>query len=149
MPSVILPGRTPAPHDALFSLPRSERKHILAIEARRRKSGQWPAWERIEVRPGDLPGSGWLRAVRVIHRNWVFSVLERPVVGATHLAITSLSGVRPTWWEAQRIKNEIAGEAATAVEVYPPASEVVDEADMYHLWILPDPLPFSLCERAP
>jgi len=79
----------------------------------------------------------------------VFSVLERPVVGATHLAITSLSGVRPTWWEAQRIKNEIAGEAATAVEVYPPASEVVDEADMYHLWILPDPLPFSLCERAP
>lgn len=32
---------------------------------------------------------------------------------------------------------------ATAVEVYPPQSEVVDDADMYHLWIV-ERLPFSL-----
>lgn len=144
MPDMTLPGRSPAAHGALYRLPRGERKHILAIEARRRKSGQWPAWERIEVRPGDLPGSGWNQEVRAVYRNWVFSVLERPVPGATHLAITSLSGVRPTWREAQRIKNEIAGEDATAVEVYPPAREVVDGADMYHLWVLAAPLPFSL-----
>ena len=47
----------------------------------------------------------------------------------------------------QRIKDEIAGQDATAVEVYPPHSEIVDQADMYHLWVLPEPLPFSLADR--
>ena len=68
--------------------------------------------------------------------------------GARHLAISSLSGIRPTWPEAQRMKNELAGDDATAVEVYPPQGEVVDQADMYHLWVLPGPIPFSLNMRA-
>lgn len=62
----------------------------------------------------------------------------------THLAIASLSGERPTWWEMQRIKDELAGPDAMAVEVYPPAAEVVDEADMFHIWVLPQPLTFGL-----
>jgi hypothetical protein len=76
-------------------------------------------------------------------------VLDRNLPdGTRHLMISSLTGDRPTWWEAQRIKNEIAGQNATAVEVYPPQSEVVDDADAYHLWVLPTSLGFSLHSNA-
>jgi hypothetical protein len=83
-------------------------------------------------------------------RNKVFAVLQRDVqteLGTVrHLAISCLTGDRPTWPEAQRIKNELAGPKATAVEVYPPQTEVVDDAPMYHLWVLPAPLPFTIYE---
>ena len=131
-------------HPILSTRPRHERRALLDLEAKRRKSGIWPEWRRTDL-PNGGPGRGWLCEVRAAHVNDVFSVLERPVSGgAKHLMITSLSQVRPSWWEAQRIKNEIAGERATAVEVYAPQDEVVDGADAYHLWVLPAPLPFGL-----
>lgn len=61
--------------------------------------------------------------------------------------MASLSAIRPSWWEMQRIKDELAGKGCTAVEVYPPADEVVDDADMFHIWVLPEPLAFSLAPR--
>lgn len=42
-----------------------------------------------------------------------------------------------------RAKTELAGPTATGIEVYPPDAEIVDQADMFHLWIVSD-LPFSL-----
>lgn len=44
----------------------------------------------------------------------------------------------------QRIKNELAGEDATAIEVYPPQADVIDQADMFHIWVLRGRLPFGL-----
>lgn len=130
----------------LVGFPRGQRKELLRAEARHRKQGSWGEWERLVFpEPAEF---GHVGTFRVAHRNRVFSVLDRvDFSGARHLAIASLSGVRPTWPEAMRIKNELAGPDATAVEVYPPAAEVVDQADMYHLWVLPGPLPFSLKER--
>lgn len=57
-----------------------------------------------------------------------------------------LSGL--TWASKQRIKNELIGAQRMAVEVFPPASELVDQADAYHLWVLPDGfrLPFGVQE---
>lgn len=51
-----------------------------------------------------------------------------------------------SWGDMQRVKNEIAGEDAVAVEVYPAQRDVVDHAHAYHLWILPPgrDLPFGL-----
>lgn len=124
--------------------PRNNRRALLDRERRRRKSGEWPAWVRHDLLPGQA-GSGWAGEFTHAHVNDVFSVLDRTLPdGTRHLMINSLSNERPSWWEAQRIKNEIAGVNATAVEVYPPQSEVVDDADAYHLWILPAPLGFSL-----
>jgi hypothetical protein len=40
------------------------------------------------------------------------------------------------WQDIQDIKNEIAGEDAVAIEVYPRESKVTDTANIYHLWIL-------------
>ncbi|WP_457797587.1 DUF7694 domain-containing protein [Methylocystis sp. S23] len=129
---------------AIGSLPRAERRHLLNIEAKRRKSGDWPIWETIEL-PNGISDHGWGSEIRRVHRNWVFSVLERKTDGATHLAISSLSGIRPSFHEMQRIKNELAGADATGVEVYPPQAQMVDQADMFHLWIV-KPLPFTIFE---
>jgi len=133
------------PHDILDIVTRRQKRFLLEAEAKARKSGSWGTWERIDL-VGGFPGrTGWCAKCVAVHRNQVFLVLERPLAdGTRHLAVTSLSQTRPTWWEMQRIKDEIAGPEATAVEVYPPASEVIDEADMYHIWVLPAPVPFSL-----
>jgi len=51
-----------------------------------------------------------------------------------------------SWRELQRIKDELIGEDRVAVEVFPAKSNIVDEANMYHLWVLPEDyiLPFTL-----
>lgn len=131
--------------DVLRTVPTKARKTLLARERRLRRLGDWGEWERFE-NPHRLQ-PGWLGEVDHVRRCKVFSVLVRHVEAAIHLAVSSLSGDRPTWWEMQRIKNELAGENATAVEVYPPQSEVVDEADMFHIWLVGD-LPFSLHPEA-
>lgn len=130
--------------DCLQRLPRNERRLALANEARCRRSGNWGEWEKLTFPAGSV-GSGWAAEITTAFRNKVFSVLVREAGnGVTHYAISSLSEERPTWWEMQRIKNELAGSEATAVEVYPPTSEVVDEANMFHFWALPNNLPFSI-----
>jgi hypothetical protein len=50
------------------------------------------------------------------------------------------------WYELQRIKNEIVGPERTAVQVFPAVSELMDSANLYHLWVLPVgvKLPFGL-----
>lgn len=131
-------------NSTLVNASRNQRRSLLKNEQRSRASGEWGEWERLEF-PAGVPGDGWCKLVRQAWRNKVFAVLVRPEAnGIKHLAVSSLTGTRPTWWEMQRIKNEIAGEPATAVEVYPPQSEIVDGADMFHLWVMPSALPFSL-----
>lgn len=44
-----------------------------------------------------------------------------------------------TWDELQRVKNETLGEDVWCVEVYPPGEDVVDVANMRHLWPLDEP----------
>lgn len=127
----------------LESCSRNERRSLLRAEAHARESGQWGAWETLSFAPGTV-GGGWAADFTKAHRNRVFSVLDRDVKGVRHLAVTSLSQIRPSWWEMQRIKDELAGVEATAIEVYPPRGEVVDGADMYHIWVLPQSLPFGL-----
>lgn len=41
------------------------------------------------------------------------------------------------WSVIQEIKNDMLGEDAYAVEVYPQTSNVVDEANYRHLWEIP------------
>lgn len=136
-------------HHLLSSLTRNERRLIFRGEEARRAAGDWGVWEHLSF-PAGTAGSGWAADFTIAHKNLVFSVLDRTTSnGVQHLAISSLSGIRPSWWEAQRIKDELAGEGATAVEIYPPRNEVVDEADMYHLWVLPKGLDFGLKRGAP
>jgi hypothetical protein len=131
------------PNPVLIGISRFDRLKYLDLERRRRKSGDWGAWETLEFPDGVLSARGWLNQVRQVRKNKVFSVLIRPHEHGVHLAVSSLSGIRPTWHEMQRIKNDVFGAEATAVEIYPPQSQLVDEADMFHIWSV-DPLPFTL-----
>jgi hypothetical protein len=51
-----------------------------------------------------------------------------------------------SWIDLQRIKNELVGSDRTAVEVFPAEDDLVDQANLYHLWVLPEgfKLPFGL-----
>lgn len=129
---------------ALQSLAPKERQRLLALERKFRATGAWGQWDTIPLEPGQ-GGDGWAGQCHQVRRNRVFAVLVRlDASGVVHLGVSSLSGIRPSWPEMQRIKDEIAGPDATAIEVYPPKAEVVDEADMFHIWVLRGKLPFGL-----
>lgn len=128
----------------LSSVSRKERERLLRLERRFRDTGIWGMWETLPVMPGEA-GGGWAATFTRCHKNRVFAVLDRQAeAGVRHLAVSSLSGIRPSWPEMQRIKNELAGEDATAIEVYPPQADVIDQADMFHIWVLRGTLPFGL-----
>ncbi len=122
---------------------RVQRRLARKIEAKAIATGAWPPWCRSEF-PHGIPnaGAGWTRKIRWAWHNGVYAVLARPIAESgdpriwtvTHLAIRTVSQLEPTWAELQRIKNELMGEEVTAVQVYPAASRLIDEADMYHLW---------------
>lgn len=42
------------------------------------------------------------------------------------------------WSELQKIKNELFGEQTVAVEYYPRMSELIDDHNIYWLWIYPE-----------
>lgn len=42
------------------------------------------------------------------------------------------------WRHLQSIKNEIAGPERIAIEIFPPEEFLIDEANQYHLWVLPE-----------
>jgi len=127
---------------------RQQRRAGRALE-RKGLKGHWGLW-RITNLPDGIPGgNGWCKQVRHAQGNNLYVVLVRPFVDEmgndiVHLAIRTASQLEPPWRDMQRIKNEICGEEATAVQVMPPESELVDEADMYHLWVLSARLPFTL-----
>lgn len=132
---------------ALLHVDRAQRRFLLKEEERNRANGTWGPWETLNFPRGTI-GNGWTADFMTAHKNKVFSVLDRILeTGVRHLAVASLSGIRPSWREMQRIKDELAGCDATAIEVYPPATEIVDEADMFHIWVLTAPLPFTLAKR--
>lgn len=58
--------------------------------------------------------------------------------------------MRPIGWsEKMMIKNEIFGEDRVAIEVYPKQKNLVDSADVYHLWVFDKKfeMPFGIHPR--
>lgn len=52
-----------------------------------------------------------------------------------------------SWEELMQVKREIGRGQLDAVEVYPADRDIVNVANMRHLWLLPEPLTFAW--RAP
>lgn len=127
-------------NEVLEELSRNERRRLLAAEKKNRKSGDWGEWVARSFPRGTVGPKNWPSEISLAYSNRVFTVLVRYLQnGVSHLAVSSLSGERPTFHEMQRIKNELAGENALAVEIYPPQYQLVDDADMFHIWVLPRP----------
>ncbi len=57
-----------------------------------------------------------------------------------HLKIRRHDGqaITCSWEVLQRIKSEMLGADALAIEFYPPESNVVNESNLRHLWIFPE-----------
>lgn len=125
-----------------------EQKSILKREAVARATGKWSPWQTVSKEDRDKflgTKTGWVHDTRAAYRNNIFSVLERlDSSGVIHAAIASLSGIRPTFYEMQRIKDELFGTDSVGIEIYPAAKDVIDGSDMFHLWILPGEIPFGL-----
>ena len=80
-----------------------------------------------------------------------YSVLSRKIRTdwgvVEHVTIQKMGGVGDIPWSTkQEIKNELFGDRATAIEVFPSEKNLVDVCDVYHLWILPEKfqLPFGI-----
>lgn len=83
-----------------------------------------------------------------------YSVMSRKIrteIGVVeHVTITRMGVLKGKgdvpWAEKQRIKNELFGERAVAIEVFPDERNLVDVCDVYHLWILPEKtkMPFGI-----
>jgi hypothetical protein len=53
------------------------------------------------------------------------------------------------WRHFQRIKNELTSPEREGVELYPAESRLVDEANQYHIWVMPEgeTISFGFVER--
>ena len=97
-------------------------------------------------------GSGWFAEVDTVlvdqrkHTCVQIRTVDTPWGPVQHAAIRNHTQTDIPWAAKQKIKNQIFGLEATAIEVFPAVSELVDEAMMYHLWILPEgfKLPFTI-----
>lgn len=59
--------------------------------------------------------------------------------GSMHISFkrNDRSAVRD-WRHFQAIKNEVAGPEREAIELFPPESQLMDGANEYHMWVLPE-----------
>jgi len=125
---------------------------ITATRSQRRQLERDNA--RLPVKLQEIPRDQWPdpgRMVNRVFRSRDFLVqeymAESPVFVRLSINRTSLKGDRwddnITWDELQRIKNECGYAEFDAVEVFPPADDVVNVANMRHLWVLIDRLPFA------
>ncbi len=108
-------------------------------------------WVR-EQSPADKKyGYGWCRELdRCYRQDKDYLVMTRKIMTSwgtvEHVCIRNADSSDIPWSEKQRIKNELFGDKAIAIEVYPSKERLVDEAGMYHLWVLPEGfrLPFGI-----
>lgn len=114
-------------------LERDNAKRPLQLEEIPR--AEWP--EGMTTRPG-APFKVWRS------RGFLVQAFEAPAPAFIRLSIlrTSLAGDRwtdnITWDEIQRLKAEAGLGDAWAVEIFPPDREVVNVANIRHVWILND-----------
>jgi hypothetical protein len=127
-------------------------RRVAMSESRKRRSWEWQ-----ELPIALASGLPALRNIKRAVRNdfWIVQMYEFDCATGhlQHLMIRSVehpngpdSGHEPRWVELQRIKNELCGPDFEAVQVYPRQADVMDQADMYHLFVLPPGagLPFGL-----
>lgn len=109
----------------------------------------WTPFETLAATVGGADG-----VTGTLHENSRYQVVRReypegPFGPYVHLTIRSRDGSpRHDWRDFQRIKNELVGEEAEGVELYPAESRLVDTANHYHLWVFPSyRFPLGMTQR--
>ncbi|HEY3897541.1 MAG TPA: hypothetical protein VGM54_02955 [Chthoniobacter sp.] len=74
-----------------------------------------------------------------MYLNDLYRVQVRDVAPFVQLDITRRDGdICSNWRHFQQIKNELVGPECEAVELFPAESRLVDTANQYHLWVMPN-----------
>jgi hypothetical protein len=129
---------------------RKELKAELAASAAR-----FPIDRLVEIDRSQWPFERpWLEQV-FASRNFVVQVYSEPEL-VYRLSVTKNAlgfGQRTfadgiSWDELQWIKNQLYP-GAMAVEIYPPQGREVNDCNMRHLWVLPQPLYMGWNQEAP
>lgn len=126
---------------------------IYATRAQRRQLERENA--KLPVKLQELPRHEWpdptSRQLSVWRsRDYLVQVFPgdgAPVTARLSINRTTLTGNRwddnIPWDDLQRLKAECGFGSSDAVEVYPADKDVVNVANMRHLWVLTGPLPFA------
>ena len=116
------------------------RNASLRAEVERLVLGKQPAWTPFEEADTGIFGDGRMIEHGGNYRVVVNSRYQVAVFfdeATAHLSIKRVDGAAcHDWRDFQRIKNELAGPEAEAVELYPAESRLVDGANQYHLFVL-------------
>ena len=132
---------------------RDRLRDVPTGELRRMAKKPMTPFERQDV--SRIPGRGplrpnerWLDFVYINNRYSVqWSVVTTEIGEIVHLWVRRHDKEMPqSWGDLQRIKNKLVGAERIGVQVFPAQSELVDCANMAHLWIYPEDwvMPFSL-----
>lgn len=110
------------------------------------KNNYGPNFELVDLNKKDHPS--WMTRAFINHRYIVMiNDNSKTTKGAAIRAMIKKHDGNPIpghWSEIQKIKNEIFGKEAVAVEFYPKESELVNEKNIYWIWIFEEdilPLP--------
>ena len=108
-------------------------------------TGEWGEWIEKDIYSraiygGVMPPANLFRFVVNDRYSVQFYKRNTTEFGEVTLLMIRPHDGRPVrdWYVFQRIKNELIGAERTAIEVFPPESELVDDANIYHLWVLPE-----------
>jgi hypothetical protein len=114
-----------------------------------KENERWPVEGR-EIPADDWPNDAAKNRFRVIRsRDYLIQLFAEPgcacrmSVNRTKLLGTGRWDDGLTWDELQRVKSIAGYGDAWAVEIYPHDDEVVNVANMRHLWILPNAPAFA------
>lgn len=108
-------------------------------------------WKEVPSPKSKQFGSGWCRELNKAYiYEGKYAAMTREIQTTwgkvIHCAIRNDLGTDMTWKEKQWIKDSLFGEDRVAIEVFPAKDRLVDEANMYHIWILPQnfEIPFGI-----
>jgi hypothetical protein len=127
---------------------RAERRRMGVKLDKPKKGSPLRRLDDAEIRRRGVAKPEWMESVYMDDRHMVMTSLVDTEWGQVTQLLVRRHDLQPvrSWKDMQRIKNAVCGEERVAVEVYPPESELVDDANIYHLWVMPAGfrLPFGL-----
>ena len=100
------------------------------------------------------PGPSWMTRAFMNNR-YVVMINDKAHLSDGVIAIKAMvqrhdnQPIPNHWREMQLIKNEMFGDETTAIEYYPPQSQLVDDFNIYWLWVLPEGVLPRCVQRPP
>lgn len=125
-------------------------EHQRKEAARREEKMGSPKFITIDLSTAKAVPPGMTRAFR--NNRFTVMIYDRSLTTkgvATRVMIQSHYNepIQRHWSTIQKIKNDIFGEETTAVEYYPAKSKLIDDHNIYWIWIFPeDVLPIPLMQ---